>query len=83
MSVFVLWEDKAAGSITRFGPHVFLIACVASRLGTPDRYRLVKSIARAVNLIAYTWGSNIFRSSIRHHPKEPTKRMFSMTQRTT
>jgi hypothetical protein len=44
MSVFLLWEDRAAGSVTRFGPHVFLVACVASRLGM-DRYELARSQA--------------------------------------
>jgi hypothetical protein len=42
MSVFVLWEDRAVGPITRFGPHVFLVACVASRIGM-DRYQLARS----------------------------------------
>lgn len=37
MTVFVLWEDKATGSIESFGPHAFLIACVASRLVVPAR----------------------------------------------
>ncbi len=43
MTVFVLWEDKAKSPIARFGPHVFLVACVASRLGTPDRHKLMRS----------------------------------------
>jgi hypothetical protein len=42
MTVFVLWEDKPLGPLTRFGPHVFLIACVASRLGV-GRYTLARS----------------------------------------
>lgn len=44
MTVFVLWEDRAAGPVTRFGPHVFLVACVASRIGV-DRYKLARSQA--------------------------------------
>jgi hypothetical protein len=44
MTVFVLWEDKAISPIASFGPHMFLVACVASRLGI-DRYRLTKSEA--------------------------------------
>jgi hypothetical protein len=43
MTVFVLWEDKATGSIESFGPHAFLIACVASRLVVPARYKLMRS----------------------------------------
>jgi hypothetical protein len=42
MSLFILWEDNAIGPIARFGPHVFLVACVASRMGV-DRYRLMSS----------------------------------------
>lgn len=44
MTVFVLWEDKAISPIASFGPHMFLVACVASRLRM-DRYRLMKSEA--------------------------------------
>lgn len=44
MSVFVLWEDRAVGPVARFGPHKFLVACVASRLGM-DRYKLDRSQA--------------------------------------
>jgi hypothetical protein len=44
MSVFVLWEDRAISPIARFGPHAFLVACVASRLSI-DRHRLMKSEA--------------------------------------
>lgn len=32
MTVFVLWENHATGSVDRFGPHAFLLACVADRL---------------------------------------------------
>lgn len=42
MTTFVLWEDKAIGPIAGFGPHVFLVACVASRLRV-DRYKLMSS----------------------------------------
>lgn len=42
MTVFVLWEDNAISPISKFGPHVFLIACVAARLGT-NRYELARS----------------------------------------
>jgi len=42
MSIFVLWEDRAIGPLTRFGPHVFLVACVASRMGV-NRYELARS----------------------------------------
>lgn len=42
MSCFVLWEDKAIGPVAQFGPHVFLIACVASRMRV-DRYELMSS----------------------------------------
>lgn len=42
MTVFVLWEDKAVSPVKRFGPHAFLVACVASRLGM-DRHRLMSS----------------------------------------
>jgi hypothetical protein len=44
MSVFVLWEDRAIGSLASFGPHAFLVACVASRLHI-DRHRLNSSEA--------------------------------------
>lgn len=43
MTVFVLWEDKANGPIDRFGPHQFLVACVAARLVAIDRYELMRS----------------------------------------
>lgn len=42
MNIFLLWEDRAVGPISRFGPHVFLNACVASRVDT-DRYKLARS----------------------------------------
>ena len=42
MSCFILWEDKAVGPVAKFGPHVFLIACVASCLRV-DRYELMSS----------------------------------------
>jgi hypothetical protein len=42
MTVFVLWENHAAGPIDRFGPHTFLIACVADRLQV-DRFELQRS----------------------------------------
>jgi len=42
MTVFVLWEDSAISPVAKFGPHVFLIACVAARLGT-NRYELARS----------------------------------------
>jgi hypothetical protein len=32
MTVFVLWENHATGPDDRFGPHAFLVACVADRL---------------------------------------------------
>jgi hypothetical protein len=44
MSVFVLWEDSTISPIARFGPHVFLTACVASRKGV-SRYELTRSQA--------------------------------------
>src|SRR5687768_6390299 len=42
MSVFVLWEDRAISPIAKFGPHVFLTACVAQRLNR-DRHELRRS----------------------------------------
>ncbi|MBC7976014.1 MAG: hypothetical protein H7138_13665 [Myxococcales bacterium] len=42
MSVFVLWEDRAISPIAKFGPHAFLTACVAQRLGQ-DRHALRRS----------------------------------------
>lgn len=42
MTVFVLWENHATGSIDRFGPHAFLVACVATRLQL-DRFELHRS----------------------------------------
>jgi hypothetical protein len=42
MTVFVLWENHAAGPVDRFGPHAFLVACVADRLQC-DRYALQRS----------------------------------------
>jgi len=39
MTVFVLWENHATGSVDRFGPHAFLLACVADRLRI-DRFEL-------------------------------------------
>jgi hypothetical protein len=42
MTVFVLWENHAAGSIDRFGPHTFLVACVADRLQL-NRFELLRS----------------------------------------
>jgi hypothetical protein len=39
MTVFVLWENHATGPIDRFGPHAFLLACVADRLRM-DRFEL-------------------------------------------
>jgi hypothetical protein len=42
MTVFLLWENHAAGPVDRFGPHAFLIACVADRLGV-DRFELRRS----------------------------------------
>lgn len=32
MRMVVLWENHATGHIHRFGPHAFLVACVADRL---------------------------------------------------
>lgn len=42
MKVFVLWENHATGAIDRFGPHTFLVACVADRLRM-DRFALQRS----------------------------------------
>ena len=42
MTVFVLWENHAAGLIKNFGPHAFLVACVADRLRL-DRFELNRS----------------------------------------
>lgn len=42
MNGFLLWENHAAGPIDRFGPHAFLVACVAARLGL-DRFQLLRS----------------------------------------
>jgi hypothetical protein len=39
MTVFVLWENHATGPVDRFGPHAFLLACVADRLQV-DRFEL-------------------------------------------
>jgi len=58
MSVFVLWEDKAIGPIERFGPHVFLIARVASRLRV-DRYQLMSS--GAIDGKPCAGNANVFR----------------------
>lgn len=58
MSVFVLWEDRAISPITRFGPHVFLVACVASRIGT-DRYALARS--QAIDGKPCSGNSNVLR----------------------
>jgi hypothetical protein len=44
MTVFVLWENHATGPIDRFGPHGFLLACVANRLSI-DRFELKRSRA--------------------------------------
>lgn len=58
MSVFLLWEDRAVGPITRFGPHVFLVACVASRLGM-DRYKVARS--QAIDGKPCAGNSNVLR----------------------
>ncbi|HSK03156.1 MAG TPA: hypothetical protein VK932_18015 [Kofleriaceae bacterium] len=42
MTVFVLWENHAETSIDRFGPHAFLVACVADRL-QENRFELFRS----------------------------------------
>jgi hypothetical protein len=42
MTVFMLWENHAAGPVDRFGPHTFLVACVAERLQM-DRFELLRS----------------------------------------
>lgn len=42
MTVFLLWENHATGAIDRFGPHAFLVACVADRLRV-DRFELRRS----------------------------------------
>ncbi len=39
MTTFVLWENHSDGPVDRFGPHVFLVACVADRLQV-DRFEL-------------------------------------------
>ena len=39
MTAFVLWENHSDGPVDRFGPHVFLVACVADRLQV-DRFEL-------------------------------------------
>jgi hypothetical protein len=58
MSVFVLWEDRAVGPVARFGPHIFLVACVASRLGM-DRYKLARS--QAIDGKPCAGNSNVLR----------------------
>jgi hypothetical protein len=58
MSVFVLWEDSAISPIARFGPHVFLIACVASRKGV-SRYDLARS--GAIDGKPCAGNANVFR----------------------
>lgn len=58
MTVFVLWEDSAISPIARFGPHVFLIACVASRRGV-SRYDLARS--EAVDGKPCGGNANVFR----------------------
>lgn len=47
MTVLVLWENHAEGQAKRFGPHSFLVACVAAELGLPifDRFALQDRIA--------------------------------------
>jgi hypothetical protein len=42
MTVFVLWENHAEAPIKFFGPHAFLVACVADRLQV-DRFDLLRS----------------------------------------
>lgn len=51
MTVFVLWENHATGPIHRFGPHAFLVACVAAQLQM-ERFELLRServMGRACN----------------------------------
>src|SRR5262245_14227484 len=42
MTVFMLWENHAEGPLDQFGPHTFLVACVAERLQV-DRWELRRS----------------------------------------
>jgi hypothetical protein len=58
MTVFLLWEDRAVGPVARFGPHIFLVACVASHLGT-DRYKLTRS--QAIDGKPCAGNSNVLR----------------------
>lgn len=58
MSVFVLWEDKAISPIVKFGPHLFLIACVARRLNT-DRHQLKRS--ERIDGKSCAGNANVFR----------------------
>ena len=58
MTVFILWEDRAIGQVTRFGPHVFLTACVAVRIGL-NRYELARS--EVIDGRACAGNSNVMR----------------------
>ncbi len=58
MTVYVLWENHATGSIRDFGPHAFLVACVADRLGT-NRFELQRQ--EVINGRSCNGNSNVFR----------------------
>jgi hypothetical protein len=58
MTVFVLWENHATGPIHRFGPHDFLTACVADRVGR-ERHELRRS--RTIGGSSRGGDSNVLR----------------------
>lgn len=62
MTVFVLWENHATGPVTRFGPHTFLVACVANLLAT-DRFELLRS--ERIKGRSCNGNSNVFRELAR------------------
>lgn len=65
MTVFVLWENHSDGPVDRFGPHVFLVACIADRL-LVDRFELHRS--EAIRSRSCNGNSNVFRELGRSHP---------------
>ena len=64
MTVFVLWENHATGAVDRFGPHAFLLACVADRLRM-DRFEL--QARRVISGRSCSGNGNVLRQ-LGHRP---------------
>lgn len=72
--VVVFYEDRAAGEINHFGPHLLLCACVADRLGAVS----IWDVRRIVDGQPKKGADNLLAACRRHAKRSRNELVFAM-----